>query len=324
MSKLISILMPVFNAEKWLSETISSVLSQTYTNWELIIVDDGSSDSSFAVAQSFAKKDSRIKVYKQENKGACAARNKAFELSNGEFIQYLDADDLLSENKIELQLKALENAKDENAIANSSWIKFKKKVGDIQNQNLKQKVDKNYGEPVNWLIDSWLGGGHGQTNCWLVPRHLIGKAGNWHESLTVNQDGEFFCRVLLQASQIVFVEEAKVYYRMDNPNSISQLKVCELKALSHLESFMLYEKHLATKKNMLCVQKALIYNYLKLLYKYDKYFPNLFNQFWRRVLSFDKELIREVVVCKFSFIARLFGFVNYLKIVRLNHKILSK
>src|SRR5690554_6463831 len=120
MSSLISILMPVFNAEKWLSETIESVLAQVYSNWELIIVDDGSSDSSFAVAQSFAKKDSRIKVYKQENKGACAARNTAFELSKGEYIQYLDADDLLSKNKIELQLKALEKANDENSIANCS------------------------------------------------------------------------------------------------------------------------------------------------------------------------------------------------------------
>src|SRR5690554_1034075 len=157
---IVSILMPLYNAEKWLSETIESVLAQVYTNWELIIVDDGSMDNSYELAKSFAKRDNRIKVYKQKNKGACAARNKAFELSKGEYIQYLDADDLLSKNKIELQLKALEKANDENSIANCSWQKFKNKIGDIKNQ--KQIIDKSYTDPVDWLTDSWLGGGHGQ------------------------------------------------------------------------------------------------------------------------------------------------------------------
>src|SRR5690554_2562574 len=177
MTKLVSILMPLYNAEKWLAQTIESVLAQTYSNWELIIVDDGSTDNSYEVAQCFAKKDSRIKVYKQKNKGACAARNKAFELSKGEYIQYLDADDLLSKNKIELQLKALEKANDSNAIANCSWQKFHKRGGDIDDK--KQLIDKSYTKPLYWLTDSWLNGGHGAVMAWLIPRKLIAEAGLW-------------------------------------------------------------------------------------------------------------------------------------------------
>ena len=99
---LVSICIPVFNSEKWLGDTINSALAQTWSNKELIIVDDGSADNSLKIARKFES--SIVKVISQNNRGACAARNKALANAQGDFIQWLDADDILAPDKIEIQL----------------------------------------------------------------------------------------------------------------------------------------------------------------------------------------------------------------------------
>ncbi len=114
-SPLVSILIPCYNSEQWLAETIESALAQTWKNIEIIIVDDGSTDNSLAIAKSFES--SIVKVISQENKGASTARNIALKEAQGDFIQYLDADDLLAPDKIELQVGLLENNGDCNLVA---------------------------------------------------------------------------------------------------------------------------------------------------------------------------------------------------------------
>lgn len=89
----ITIISPVYNCERYLSECIDSVLNQTYTNWELILVNDGSNDNSLSIIESYAQNDSRIKYISQENQGQAAARNKALDISSGDLITFLDADD---------------------------------------------------------------------------------------------------------------------------------------------------------------------------------------------------------------------------------------
>jgi len=98
--------MPVFNAERFIKESISSVINQIYSNWELVIVDDGSTDSSMEIAASFA--DSRIKIYKQTNLGVATARNHAIEKSKGEYLAFLDSDDLWDKNKLSTQISLME------------------------------------------------------------------------------------------------------------------------------------------------------------------------------------------------------------------------
>lgn len=94
MSKL-SIIIPVYNVEKYLSKCLNSILRQTYQDYEIILIDDGSSDSSGIICDWYADKDSRIKVVHQPNKGVSCARNAGLELSKGEFITFIDADDEL-------------------------------------------------------------------------------------------------------------------------------------------------------------------------------------------------------------------------------------
>ena len=101
---MISVLIPAYNAEKYIAEALESVLRQTYKDFEMIVVDDGSTDNTRCVVESFSGK---VQYYYQENSGAGAARNHGIKLSRGDFLAFLDADDIWAENKLELQMHAL-------------------------------------------------------------------------------------------------------------------------------------------------------------------------------------------------------------------------
>lgn len=110
MEPLVSIITPLYNSEKYIAETIESVLAQTYTNWEMIIVDDCSKDNGVRVVEEYQKKDKRIKLYKNEiNRGVSYTRNKAIDLANGKYIAFLDSDDLWKKEKLEKQIKFMED-----------------------------------------------------------------------------------------------------------------------------------------------------------------------------------------------------------------------
>lgn len=108
---LVSIIMPAFNVEKYISESIESVINQTYKNWELIIIDDGSSDKTYEIIKEFELRDNRIKpIFRKNNSGRPSiAKNEAYEKIKGEFIAFLDSDDLWLENKLEIQVNMMIN-----------------------------------------------------------------------------------------------------------------------------------------------------------------------------------------------------------------------
>lgn len=99
--QLISVILPVYNCEKYIARAIQSVINQSYENWELIVVNDGSKDSSEKIAMSYIDKDERIRVISQENQGVSAARNHGMEKANGEILMFLDADDWFLEETLE-------------------------------------------------------------------------------------------------------------------------------------------------------------------------------------------------------------------------------
>jgi glycosyltransferase involved in cell wall biosynthesis len=108
--ELVSIITPSFNSEKFIAETIQSVQNQTYQNWEMIIVDDCSTDKTVSIVEYFANNDSRIKVYKlDKNSGTGIARNTALDKASGKYIAFLDADDLWKPQKLEIQINFLKN-----------------------------------------------------------------------------------------------------------------------------------------------------------------------------------------------------------------------
>ena len=106
-----SVIMPAYNSEAFIADAIRSVISQTYQNWELLIVNDASNDSTAQILQKFNSEENRIRVFNNSaNKGTAYSRNKAIEAAEGQFISFLDADDLWKENKLKRQLEVLSKA----------------------------------------------------------------------------------------------------------------------------------------------------------------------------------------------------------------------
>ncbi len=259
----VSILIPLYNSEEYIAETIDSCLNQTYDNIEIIIVDDGSIDSSLSIARQYEKKYINIKVEAQKNSGAPVARNRAFELSTGEYIQYIDADDLLHPDKICLQMEVLKTA-DDRTLVFGRWGTFQKSIENVMWKDL--PVNKNYEDPTQFLIELWASGMAAITHLWLVPRVLIEESGGWDESLARNQDGDFFARVVMKASKVLFVVESIGYYRKDNENSIS--KQVSRKALeSNLKTFETYMELMKDDMDKFEVRRSLALVHSRFLYK---------------------------------------------------------
>src|SRR3989441_3275485 len=122
MKPLVSILIPAFNAQEWITDTIKSAVGQTWPRKEIIVVDDGSRDQTLAIARQFASKE--VSVVAHANQGAAAARNHALSICQGDYIQWLDADDLLAPDKIASQMEALDRGASKRTLLSSAWGYF--------------------------------------------------------------------------------------------------------------------------------------------------------------------------------------------------------
>jgi glycosyltransferase involved in cell wall biosynthesis len=232
---LVSILIPAYNAEKYIAETLRSALAQTWKRTEIIVVDDGSKDATAGVAETF--KSSNVVVVRQSNQGASAARNRALSLAQGEYIQYLDADDLLAPDKIERQMA---EAKGTHTLLSSAWGEFLYRE---ETAEFKPSALWNDLSPVEWLLRKMSNNLHMQTATWLVTRELTEAAGPWDERISLDDDGEYFCRVVHQSEGIHFVPESKVYYRA-TPNSLSYVGLSNKKLDSQWLSMNRHISHL--------------------------------------------------------------------------------
>lgn len=208
MKPLVSILIPAYNAEEWIAETIQSAIGQTWSRKEVIVVDDGSTDQTAEVARRFTSKE--VVVVSKENQGAAAARNHALKLSQGDFIQWLDADDLLAPDKIEHQLMALKETDSRRVLLSSAWAYFNYRTdrASFMPTSLWQDLS-----PLEWMLKRMEQDLYMQTATWLTSRHLADAAGPWNTHLLSDDDVEYFCRVLLASDGTRFVPNAKVFYR---------------------------------------------------------------------------------------------------------------
>lgn len=217
-SPLVSILIPCYNAAPWLAATLDSALAQTWTNKEIILVDDGSTDGSLEFARTYERQG--VRVVTQANAGASAARNHALRLARGEFIQFLDADDLLSPGKTAAQL-ALLIKRPVGTVATCAWGRF---TGDSADARFVDEAVFRDFAAVDFLVLAGESGAMMQPSAWLVPRGVAVKAGPWDESLSLNDDGEYFARVALASSGIAFCTDpaARSYYRSGLVGSLSR------------------------------------------------------------------------------------------------------
>src|SRR5882672_7209571 len=181
MRDLVSILIPAYNAQQWIGDTIESALSQTWKRKEIIVVDDGSTDQTLAVAKQFASRD--VAVLAQSNQGAAAARNRAFSACQGDWVQWLDADDLLAPDKIERQAEALERCDSKLTLLSSAWAPFIYRFFRANFIPTPLWCDLS---PVEWLVRKWEHNLFMQPATWLVSRELTEAAGPWDTRLSLD------------------------------------------------------------------------------------------------------------------------------------------
>lgn len=235
MKPLVSILIPAYNAQEWIADTLRSAIAQTWRRKEIIVVDDGSSDKTLAIARKFES--GSVQVVTQKNQGAAAARNKAFSLSRGDYIQWLDADDLLAPNKIEKQLEALGESGSKRTLLSSGWGRF------MYRYHLAKFVPTALWcdlSPAEWLLRRMEQNLYMQTATWLVSREVAEEAGPWDTRLLSDDDQEYFCRVLLASDGVRFVADARVYYRMSGAGSLSYIGSSDRKREAHWCSLQLH------------------------------------------------------------------------------------
>lgn len=218
MEPLVSICIACFNAERWISASLESVLAQTWPRCEIIVIDDGSTDGSVAIARSF--EDRGVRVVTQPNAGQSSALNHALRLSHGELIKFVDADDLISPNAVELQVRALSNHP--GSLAYGEWARFYTTPDEAR---FEPRVGWHNAAPVDWLVEIWRDG-QPMMQCaqFLIPRALLERTGGWDERLSLINDLEFFPRLALASDGIIFTPGARLYYRSAVPGALSSRK----------------------------------------------------------------------------------------------------
>ena len=224
MEPLVSIIIPAYNAQEYIADALRSALAQTWSRKEIIVVDDGSKDHTLDVARQHQS--SIVSVVTQRNQGAAAARNKALSLCQGDYIQYLDADDLLAPDKIAKQIESIGTSATNRTLLSCSWGKFFYRYYQTKFSPDALWFDLS---PRDWLIRKMELGIWMIPGCWLVSRELTEAAGEWDTSLLYDDDGEYFCRVLLASDGVRFVPEAKFYYRRSGSGSLAYIGSSEKK-----------------------------------------------------------------------------------------------
>jgi glycosyltransferase involved in cell wall biosynthesis len=232
---LVSVIIPVYNAAKFVEETIKSVLNQTYPAIEIILIDDASTDASLYIINKF--KSDNLSIFSQKtNIGASACRNIGIKNAKGYYIQFLDADDILTKDKIATQLE-LSKQYEETILIGSYWIRFKENIketiGEKHPQDIKSKEIQN---SKDWLIKAPMMIPH----TWLVSRKLIEMTGLWDETLTLNDDGEFFYRVIAKSTGVILSDNI-VFYRSFQSSNLSS-RNDRLAMISWIKSADTYEK----------------------------------------------------------------------------------
>ncbi|MGB3510839.1 MAG: glycosyltransferase [Microcoleaceae cyanobacterium] len=217
---LISVIIPAYNSEKTIRETVESVLKQTFTDFELIVVNDGSTDSTLDILSTI--EDPRLKIFSYPNAGSNPTRNRGFSHASGEYIAFLDADDLWTPDKLEAQLKALQE--NPQAAVAYSWCdridessQFLREGGHFSaNGNIYARL----------LLTNILENGSNP----LIGRDAFTKVGGFDESVLAMQDRDLYLRLAAHYS-FVAVPRVQLFYRVSTVSLSSNVLKLEFAGL---------------------------------------------------------------------------------------------
>lgn len=287
MNPLISVIVPIYNRSIFIEDCLNSVINQSYRPIELILVDDGSTDNSNEILNTFKKQNEsdnfRIEIITQSNCGAPSARNNGFKKSTGKYIQFLDSDDILLSNKLQTQFYYIKKHNCEMVYSKAQHISENK---EILNFFWGDKLNNTSNDYFNF---SW------QTMCPLYKRETINKIGLWNVKLNINQDWEYCIRTILSGVKIGFHDEVLAYFRVHSKGNIgSGLDLSKIKG-KELATTTVYQQLI--DKNLL--DKNLLKKYFKrytfilISYssqnhknKFDKLFSYMKKEFGVKILPF--------------------------------------
>ena len=213
----VSIIVPMYNAGKFIGKAIETVLSQTYENWEMLIMNDVSTDNSLAVVNEFAKKDDRIKVVNTEkNMGVVKGRNHLIDLARGKYIAFLDADDYWHSEKLEKQIQFM---KEKNAsISCTEYTRVRENGEKINEVVIKSEISY-----TDMLKNNYLG-------C-LTVMYDVEKVGKrYFKELKKNEDYVLWLEIVKDVKIIYGLKENLAYYRvLDNSRSSNKVKTAKVR-----------------------------------------------------------------------------------------------
>lgn len=205
MTPQISIIIPVYNGEENISISLDSLLSQTYSNFEVVIINDGSTDNTSKIVERYLKKDNRFKYIYQENAGVAMARNKGLENTTGKYICFLDSDDYYDKTFLEKMY-----AKMKSANYDVTYCSY-----NIITPNKSLKITSKYKEG-NVLIDYILGKVAIHTTGWMIKKELLQENNIvFPEGISWGEDFEFFCKVLAYTNKVTYVPEHLTNYHLN-------------------------------------------------------------------------------------------------------------
>ena len=245
----VSIIMPAYNAEEWILAAIECIKQQTYSNWELIIVNDGSKDSTELLCLQQAQIDKRIKVYTQINKGPSAARNAGLSMITGDFFTIIDCDDFLESNSLELYIKVAKKYKADTVVCG---YKMKNLLtGTEQQYNVNKEVVFDINHDINIpAVEDLICAGLMASNWNKMYRSNLSSL-RFDETLSLNEDVLFSLQALWNSRTVVILPDVLYEYRRQNVNSVSLKYHAELpKAISALETQLLANQSRPLRKNI--------------------------------------------------------------------------
>lgn len=210
-SNLISVIIPCYNQGCFLDETLQSILDQSYLHWECIVVNDGSTDHTDAIAHKWLEKDTRFKYFHKQNGGRSSARNLGLENALGEYIQLLDADDLLHPQKFEKSVLKFESEKSDVVLTN--FLRFRKNLKKTRRAfcNLERQVFTFESILFGWDVHFSI-----PIHCGMFKKEVV-KNIRFNEKLNAYEDWFFWLDLYKNVEKTSFINENLAFYRM-NPN----------------------------------------------------------------------------------------------------------
>jgi len=315
----VSVIIPSYNYARFLGKAIASLQAQSCTDWEAIVVDDGSTDDTERVVTVLMDKDSRIVYFHQPNSGLSAARNAGIRRARGEYIIFLDSDDLLTANKLSAHIEHLQN----NPHVDISYSRFRY-FQDGDESRLFTKLDLSSKREWMVAIDGrcdvalpvFLGGNNMAVHAAMVRRSLVDRVGNFDTGLRALEDWDYWLRCILGGAHLAF---------MDDPQALALTRVHK-GSLTHTTDFYDY-KHKVYEK----VRKEAIWvrdkSDKRLRVVIDKELQRLARWEQKRLIRVQRRALQERILCaglldyaELSLIAEQFGRMNcvaaYLRVLK--------